>query len=57
MDHTVTGYISHLSTEKLTEFLRQYTAGELTEDFSHIIPAILAELERRRRQTTETCHK
>ena len=47
MEHTVWGYLKRASTEKLKGFLRQHAAGELTEDFSYIIPYVQAELHRR----------
>ena len=47
MEHTVKGYLSQLSTARLREFLRQYAAGEMNEDFSYIIPYAQAELYRR----------
>ena len=44
MEHTVTAYISRLSTEKLETFLQQYATGELKEDYTYIIPYLQAEL-------------
>ena len=47
MDHTVKGYLSRLSTERLREFLRKYDAGAFKEDFSYIIPSVRLELQLR----------
>lgn len=48
MDHSLQSYIERVSTERLEAFLRQYYDGELTEDFTHIIPYIEYVVDRRK---------
>ena len=44
MEHTLRAYLQRLPVEKLQEFLRQYEAGELKEDFTYIMPYVRLEL-------------
>ena len=48
MEHSVQTYIDRLTTEQLERFIEQYYTGELTEDFSNMVPYLHYVLERRK---------
>lgn len=48
MSHSLQSYIAKLSTEQLEHFIAQYYAGELTEDYSSVIPYLQHVLNQRK---------
>lgn len=47
MDHSVEGYIQRLSSEELAVFLQQCMLRHQWDDYSHIVPQIIAILQDR----------
>lgn len=48
MDHSLQTYLKKLSTEQLENFLKQYYAGEFSENFSDTVPYVAYILDKRK---------
>ena len=48
MDYSLQSYIARLSTDQLEHFIAQCRAGELTEDYSAVIPYLQYVLDQRK---------
>ena len=57
MLYSMQEYLKREKTEKLTAFVKDYYAGLLKEDFSHIIPLVEEELRLRKKESTGTQEK